>query len=371
MSEASQFSRAAIMSWANRILNTDYTNFAEVPAKDVALLLYGIYDASQQTQKISLHDIQFTDNLTPTILLHNAQHVLQLLKTLSEAEAKELNGMDSAVPSANVYKMDPNLSAVDWLEGKAFVEELKMWRWVRMKAETLGVAPDAVRAAIHTYLHGTTTALSPRAKSADRNLETPLAQEPRGTDHKRTRDAAKEVEPNARDEDAPRQSKQRKKEDRISSMVCANIDNPNREVSTSAMKEERGTKPSDETVREFERESAVEETKSKDLYEKVVHTKKLLQELETQIAQTTSDENNETSGTENFNPLTSSLCVDLSLQKTAESAQQCKDCPLIFAHMVQSNLDLIKRLEEQRKAALNACTKKDVAALITALQNIV
>ncbi|EPY15173.1 hypothetical protein STCU_12288 [Strigomonas culicis] len=124
-------------------------------------------------------------------------------------------------------------------------------------------------------------------------------------------------------------------------------------------------------MEEFEKENRAEETKCKELYHTVVHRKQLLEEQRAQAAEGGRDERVASHGVEHTNTPANPACAKLSFHPDHTNTHVCEQCPTVFAHVIQGHLELVAQLEEKRKAALQACARKDSTALIMALQNIV
>ncbi|CAJ1017671.1 hypothetical protein, conserved [Leishmania shawi] len=89
----------------------------------------------------------------------NAEHVLALIRALSAEEAELLRAEANDSPArgggntANaVLLLGSSMTPEAWLSGGAFVEELKLWRWVRLMAERHRISPRAIRRTIRAYL---------------------------------------------------------------------------------------------------------------------------------------------------------------------------------------------------------------------------
>ncbi|KAG5506894.1 hypothetical protein JIQ42_07613 [Leishmania sp. Namibia] len=106
----------------------------------------------------------------------NAEHVLAMIRELSAEEAELLRdgandtSVSGGVNASNtVLLLGPSMTPAAWLSGSAFVEELKLWRWVRLMAERHRSSPRAIRRTIRAYLHhevGVTSASPVSAKEA-------------------------------------------------------------------------------------------------------------------------------------------------------------------------------------------------------------
>ncbi|CAD2217039.1 hypothetical protein ADEAN_000451700 [Angomonas deanei] len=161
--DAHLYSRKEIISWVNEILSTNYSSFPEVPAKDMALILYGVYashlNPEEGLRKVPLQAVQFSGSITPNVIQKNAGHVLSVIKALSAEE-----DADSGATSP----IDLNLSVADWLAGKAFVQELNMWRWIRTKAVNWNCTVPEIEGVIKRYLSGGISL----KRSREREMET-------------------------------------------------------------------------------------------------------------------------------------------------------------------------------------------------------
>ncbi|GET86164.1 hypothetical protein, conserved [Leishmania tarentolae] len=253
MSRTTQYTRSAILAWANDILERSYTTFQSIPSHEVGLLLYGVFHdcpsrdgatanglsdttaaaaaaaaAAAQTTTTSVsvpllsgaelrrhhqrhHEtcmrylqlLQFpstsscTTSANPAtaaalpgaeeasapssrgtsasalpprpdghygatsavVQQRNAEHVLAMIRALSAEEAEMLHVVASETPTndggatANVVLMlGPSMTPEAWLSGSVFVEELKLWRWVRLMAERHCSSARAMQRAIRAYL---------------------------------------------------------------------------------------------------------------------------------------------------------------------------------------------------------------------------
>ncbi|KPI90640.1 hypothetical protein ABL78_0236 [Leptomonas seymouri] len=101
----------------------------------------------------------------------NAEHVLAFVRALSSEEAELLRASsltdgdskreddvdaERAIHTGNnanvVLLLGPSMTASAWLSGSAFVEELKLWRWVRLMADRHRCTVQSIRSAISAYL---------------------------------------------------------------------------------------------------------------------------------------------------------------------------------------------------------------------------
>ncbi|KAG5485764.1 hypothetical protein LSCM1_07176 [Leishmania martiniquensis] len=242
------YTRSAILTWANDILEASYTNFQSIPSHEVGLLLYGVFhdspckgsaEASRlgdaaaaaagnagvpRLSEAELHvhhkrhqatcmrylqllqfpstpsstaaateaaapklDCTYASSSSPCLDGHNgatsavaqqcnAEHVLAMIRALSAEEAELLRAEANDTPASDagstsniVLLLGPSMTPAAWLSGGAFVEELKLWRWVRLMAERHRCSVRAIRRTIRAYLQqevGTTPAFSVAAKEA-------------------------------------------------------------------------------------------------------------------------------------------------------------------------------------------------------------
>ncbi|CBZ24070.1 conserved hypothetical protein [Leishmania mexicana MHOM/GT/2001/U1103] len=239
-----QYTRSAILAWANDVLETSYTTFQNIPSYEVGLLLYGVFHGCpsrgeatanrladhaaaaaavttssvsvpllsaaelqrhhQQHQETCMRYLQllqfpstppstapanaaavlsgtaeasapspgstFSSAVPPLPDGHsgttsavaqqrNAEHVLAMIRALSAEEAELLRDEISETPTSGggstanvVLLLGPSMTPAAWLSGGAFVEELKLWRWVRLMAVRHRSSVRAIRCAIHAYL---------------------------------------------------------------------------------------------------------------------------------------------------------------------------------------------------------------------------
>lgn len=215
------YTRSAILAWANEVLEASHANFQELPAHEVGLLLYGVFQTASasaaaasapgsaapsvqllEASQVSAHHqrhqrtclrylqlLQFPQSQTAAdgagisttssrsssnggggvaVSLsaaqqhRNAEHVLAMIHALSGEEAELLRVETAHTPvteeaaSANVVlALGPAMTPSAWLSGRAFVEELKLWRWMRLMAERHHSSVGAIRRAVRAYLqHG-------------------------------------------------------------------------------------------------------------------------------------------------------------------------------------------------------------------------
>ncbi|KAG5510788.1 hypothetical protein JKF63_07860 [Porcisia hertigi] len=235
-----QYTRSAILAWANDALETSYASFQEIPSHEVGLLLYGALQPSSLRADVSagglgdstavaatasngdvpllseeeLHThhqrhqatcmrylqllqfppipgpatqtnsavaavISLATAATPSLSTspgtqsgstsavaqqRNAEHVLAMIRALSAEEAHLLRSEASDTPTGGgsgnnnnntanvVLVLGPSLTPATWLSGGAFVEELKLWRWIRLMAERHRSSTTAIRRVIRAYL---------------------------------------------------------------------------------------------------------------------------------------------------------------------------------------------------------------------------
>lgn len=167
------YTRTAVLMWVNDILSTAYPSFTAVPATELALILHGIFAHNPHARRhLTLHMLDFRPHASPTACMHNVQHVLRMIHHLSADSALAPRSSRSphapasatgvADDSAAVSIVGPHLTAVDWMEGRAFVEELKVWRWVRVMAQGMQRSAATIRQAMSDYLHGTSSGSDPK-----------------------------------------------------------------------------------------------------------------------------------------------------------------------------------------------------------------
>ncbi|AYU76338.1 hypothetical protein, conserved [Leishmania donovani] len=118
----------------------------------------------------------------------NAEHVLAMVRTLSaeEAELSRAEASDTLTSGGGhaasvVLLLGPSMTPAAWLGGSAFVEELKLWRWVRLMAERHRSSARAIRRAIRAYLqHEVGVAAVARAPTKDSQTSSASCAQSRG-----------------------------------------------------------------------------------------------------------------------------------------------------------------------------------------------
>ncbi|RNF27434.1 uncharacterized protein Tco025E_00296 [Trypanosoma conorhini] len=167
--EGSIYARVAILQWAAEIFHRKFGAFGDFSASDIAVLLHAIFNTPSSgcagetagSLVVSLHDIQFCENPTPTTLFLNAKRVLSLVQTLSSTAgdgSSERNAADGCCGVGGCRPPSPpavgNMTVSAWMEGKAFVEELKMWRWIRAEAFRRGLEVEQLELRVQAFLRG-------------------------------------------------------------------------------------------------------------------------------------------------------------------------------------------------------------------------
>ncbi|KEG09775.1 hypothetical protein DQ04_04671030 [Trypanosoma grayi] len=379
--EGKIYARAAILQWAAGILQSEYSSFSDIAAKDVAVLLHAIFnkpDVDGEGAVVSLHDIQFCENPTSTTRFLNAKRVLSLLQTLSSSTS-DANCEGSASGGRLAPSVVGNMTASAWLEGKAFVEELKMWRWIRAEAFKRGLGKDELGSRAQAFLKGAVHSGSilsagGRGLEIDNNppevLKSVVAKENTASSRKH-----------------PREEEEEKEEEALANATPG--------VAAAAMKKK--TTADDKPRRVVESNPAIPTHSDSN-----VHTSRVVEAAVTQIPSDVSREE-EWSAT----PLPEVTCdgvaaapqllgvlekvkKELEEQRTAardvatapcgneshvpEEARSdgrpptgCASCPAVFAVAVQQNYDAIERLEAVRRLAVAACLKRDATAVLGAL----
>jgi hypothetical protein len=144
----------------------------------------------------------------------NAEHVLAMIRALSSEEAELLRNVPVATVNTEsgsdskhicsgddhaecgdahvndnaanvVLLLGPSMTPTAWLSGSAFVEELKLWRWVRLMADRHHRTVPAIRATILGYLQQDTETVAQR-KVTQSSVSSAV---PAGTEKRRRSDS--------------------------------------------------------------------------------------------------------------------------------------------------------------------------------------
>nr|CCC48072.1 conserved hypothetical protein [Trypanosoma vivax Y486] len=370
------YARSSILQWVRDVLDGDYSSFSDVEAKDVALLLHAIFNnGNEGVSVVSLHDIQFCENPTSMVRFLNAKRVLALVQALSsslggkEAENK-LDGSRVAPSSVG------NMTAHAWLEGKAFVEELKMWRWIRVEAVRRGLGEHELKAKVQAFLGNAT-------KPSLHNVPNEVSEK---SDVKSIATCSSDEAEKCGAGDRKRQREGRGEDVTVSPAIWART--PCDGVSTlcemsrvpmvhakdacgiASVGIEAEFPEAQQAVTECERELP-----ERALYnvtcDGMANSSKLLSVLE-EVKRELNEQKNALADRSAAGSATEVQGNELECangQHTISRSLEgnCVSCPAIYSMAVRQNYEAIARLEAVRKMAVAACLKRDAAALLEAL----
>ncbi|CCW60215.1 unnamed protein product [Phytomonas sp. EM1] len=333
MATPALYTCAAITEWANTIFRTSHESLIQFQPKDVALLLYGILkahatlvqsehppteDFSALLSCCSLQEIQFQANPSATTQLRNAEHVLSVVRRVSSGLAARGAFPSSSSSSSSAPSSSPSsasrafgvigetLTAEVWLDGRAFVEELKLWRWLREIAVRLDSTVVGIQHAVQAYLGAAcTSVLGEKSGAPSRPFE---AIEGDFNSVKNAAEGAKETREGV-------------------------------EKTVKLLPAAKKFRLEGETAIDS---GAADGDRRGDLFLKL----------------------KEALGIAKANPPGGE---GANLDKRTEVV--CSTCPLIFAQALQGNLEYLKTLESQRRAALAACGKKNITELLAILSS--
>ncbi|KAH9584288.1 hypothetical protein LSM04_007709 [Trypanosoma melophagium] len=365
------YSRASILKWVTDIFHGDYASFADVESRDVAVLLHAIFsgrgeDGNREAASVSLHDIQFCKNPTPTIRFLNAKRVLSLVHVLSSSTSNN-NCNEKETGSARFAQSAVgNMTASAWMEGKAFVEELKMWRWIRAEAFRRRLEVRELESRVQAFLSGASDCSRVEVAEVDGNQDdlgrgaslqarsVPPCKRPRG----------EETSPNANGVGSLGALGVK----RVSEQKCTVAVSPHTEgiaqvcqpagagalvmLPTGWVEEQEGVTPPVSNV------ACTGAAAAPLLLSVLDEVKKEFEEQKHAAA---------VAATATSVPHGSEPCLSAESQGSGQLRTTCLTCPTVFAVAVQQNYNAIERLESLRQAAVAACLKRDVAGLLTAL----
>lgn len=389
MQEGNIYARSEILQWVAEILQTEYGSFRDIAARDIAVLLYAIFNSVCKdgavdhgvADVVSLHDIQFCDNPTSMTCFLNAKRVLSMVQTLSshtpetngEADSGGVNGGRRVVPSAV-----GNMTVSAWMEGKAFVEELKMWRWIRAQAFQRGLDKQELARRVQAFLHGTehhadappsSAVTTATATGCGRDAEKKLTGDTRDSaggagdtrPNKRSREGDEKTSHVAESASAAPGGKNdmrrknatdaRPKSETEGGEAAAPVAQPR--VDTSG--EPEGPTPPLPHV----------------MCDALVAAPRLLGVLEEVRREL--EERRVAAGSSGATTAAGSSAGRGSEPHTTDDTRGSGrsftgcSCPAVFAEVVQQNYNAIERLEAARKRAVAACLKRDASGLLEAL----
>lgn len=407
------YTRTAVLAWANRILDGNYTSFTEIPASELALLLYGIVNSGRCNGEakgcflspVSLQEVQFPsqgDAAVPdTVRTRNTEHILALLRKAS-SEAAELLSRDATMPQLTV---NDSLTAAVWLSGKAFVEELKIWRWVRALTEYRGVTEADVRREIQRFVveggrvsaaPGTATYEVPTAKTEDGTREDRRTSAPTPSREAAAAAGNKSMK-------RPRSSEGGDSNGRsIPTVPSLEGCTPVKEGETAeAEGAPLSTTKRQEHMPPYQKAEAQERMRPAVVGTAVVSSTscyavtdgEVPYDVESELikhhktfaaafAQRCLAARENTPTTMKKENLSSSGASHRSVSNDtvfppdfaafgavdeAERPQSCSTCPAVFALALEGNLQRIAKMENARKRAITACLKKDMTELLRAI----
>lgn len=342
------FARSAILRWAASILRSEYSSFTDIAAKDVAVLLHAIFNnhAGENEENggpvVSLHDIQFCDNPTSMTRLLNAKRVLSLVQSLSSSPASTDSGGSGNEGSRLVPTGVGNMTACAWLEGDAFVEELKMWRWIRDAAFKRGLEASELERRVHSFLGTRVDKNVINEEGADALLsrKRPRGEETSGATFIRDMEAAAGVNTGTASYGGRSNGKG----------VFKNSDsNDGKLLQEGQISEERDA------------QSLLNIT-----CDGVEAAPGLLNVLEGVMKELNSRKlaGGETTFQHGSDGLTCEPHTSENLRGSGSAASECSTCPSIYASAIQQNYVAIERLESLRNMAVAACLKRDAAGLL-------
>ncbi|ORC86444.1 uncharacterized protein TM35_000281600 [Trypanosoma theileri] len=365
------YARAAILKWLTDIFHVNYSSFADVESKDVAVLLHAIFsgsdeDGNREGTSVSLHDIQFCKNPTPTIRFLNAKRVLSLVHTLSSSMSNNNSNEKETGIARFAQSAVGNMTASAWIEGKAFVEELKMWRWIRAEAFKRRLEVRELESRVQLFLSGASNSGHEEVAEVDgiqANVDREASLETRSIPPcKRPREeetfplvnggkslSAAEVIQGSEQKCTLTGSSHKES----MAQVCkpAGVDALVM-LQTEKVGEEEGVTPPVSNI-------ACTGTAAAPLLLSVLdEVKKELEEQKNAAA---------AAATVASVPHGSEPCLSTDSHSSGPLCSRCLTCPTVFAAAIQQNYDAIERLESLRQVAVAACLKRDVTGLLNAL----
>lgn len=363
MADTSLYTRAAVTTWANTILEAEYGSITEVPPAALALLLYGLVNNNAKmitsaapepvVAPVTLQEIQFTPAATTAAVSaavpealqqRNAHHVVGLLRRV----AAEI-GSGSAVPQLTLSE---TLTGEAWVGGGAFIEQLKVWRWLRSLASHWCLSEDQIRRPITAFLTGTAAG----TKTADTPLtdhrkEAATAGE--GNHVKRPRSSGNDCECSPAPE--PQAHRQRPE----AQAAPASTDTSRAPVQAKPCAVRADDVPAGVADSLWRAQSALAAALARPCAGN--------EPLATAAAGAP-DSAGEAASAAHLVKL-----PDLSRLAGCESAadrpESCSSCPAVFALALEANMAGIAKMEKARKRAIDACLRKDMTELISALGN--
>ncbi|ESL05352.1 hypothetical protein TRSC58_07002 [Trypanosoma rangeli SC58] len=279
-----------------------------------------------------------------------------------------------------------------WMEGKAFVEELKMWRWIRAEAFRRGLEIEELERRVQAFLRGAAESSKPppphggtvvdaagRVLGADSGLPADMVKKNAPSPQKRSRETG-EVATNA------------------SGAALPPDDGGNNHVQAPTAANASTADGCEEGVRDLPRIGGVAHSAGRDgevtvitprhvdvsreLQEEAVSLSHLtcdgvtiaprllnvLEEVKKELAErrlvaevAASAANGKNTGSVTTAQRRSGPHV------SDETRVGCSSCPAVFTEALQQNYKAIERLETAREMAVAACLKRDAAGLLEAL----
>nr|CCD16321.1 unnamed protein product [Trypanosoma congolense IL3000] len=364
--EGNIYARSAILRWAESILQGEYNSFTDIQAKDVAVLLYAIFNDSRTVGErvgpvVSLQDIQFCDNPTSMVRLLNAKRVLSLVQSLSScssevsaAAGNDTNGDGGCLVSGGVG----NMSACAWLEGKAFVEELKMWRWIRTEAFKRGLEANELTERVRTFLGrasgsgaGDEDAVKKLGLAAKRSRADQGPVEcAAGIHHEAPSSAVVQTPCGVREDGSAVDEQRDVGAGRPIAMDAKGLGN---QVNEDLARTGEGATGS---LLNITCDGVEASTGLLNVLEDVM---KELNEQRHAVGENT--------GQGTFEGNRNEAQAQGGLQGNCDQTSECSSCPAIYATAIRHNYAAIERLEALRKLAVTACLRKDAAGLLGVL----
>lgn len=391
---AMMYSRSHLVAWGNRLLGSACSSLHEIPPERIAVLLRSIAiqvpnlflqdsepDAPSFTEHdfaalVSLHGVQF-NSPGRHAALHNTIFLLQLAfklssaleearqhRTTTPATATATDGCDEGVvPHASataprlVWSQPVEEVAAQWVAGTAFVEELKLWRWMRALAADL---PDAILLeAVHQYTYGGDEGDAGEAHVGSKRTRSPPRPTPCASS---SNDALHRPAPTAVN----------------GTSDCADLSTLTYPPVDTTLAEELAA--STAHLQKVQQQATIDAASQpaappQDQVAPCGLSRSLSAMPPSSIAAASSG--GVAGGSISWEVLLegcgeTSVVSDLMMaSSTSASHHACPTCPLLVTQAIQCNLAAIDQLEKVRLAAIEACMKKDSSALLAALTHVV
>ncbi|RNF04239.1 hypothetical protein TraAM80_05506 [Trypanosoma rangeli] len=416
--EGSIYARLAILQWAAAIFHREYGVFGDISASDIAVLLHAIFNTpckgdsviTGKSAVVSVHDIQFCENPTPTTLFLNAKRVLSLVQTLSSCAVdgnSDKNVADSCcgVGGGGCRPLPPlpppavgNMTVSAWMEGKAFVEELKMWRWIRAEAFRRGLEIEELERRVQAFLRGAVESGKPplphagtvvesvgRLLGADSGLPADVVKKNAVSPRKRSRET-EEVSTNASGSALPPDDGGNNHVRVLTATNAPTADGCEEGVRnllrTGGVAQSAGrdgeviviTQRHVDVARELQEEAATLSHLTCDGVTIAPRLLNVLEEVKKELAErrlvaevAASAASSKNTGSVTTAQRRSGPHVGDETHSSGIPHVGCSSCPAVFTEALQQNYKAIARLEAAREMAVAACLKRDAAGLLEAL----